>query len=850
MVGIDFGNANNVVALARRKGIDVVLNDESKRETPSMLNFGEKQVRRRQTVEWGEKKDEGRSEVEGKTPFWASMIWNETTDERLICTRRTQRFIGSAAGDKINMQPKNTLTQLKRLIGKKFDDEEVQSDIASMPFPVKRGPNGEIVFTVQYMGASREFTTEQCVAMVLSDLKRIAENDNGTKCSDCVISVPVYATDAQRRGMLDAASICGLNVLRLMHETTATALSYGIFKTAEFTDEPTNVAFIDVGHSAMQVCVVQFTKSGLKILSTGFDRNLGGRNFDEVMFDHFCEEFKGTKKIDVRSNPRASLRLKIAIEKLKKILSANPEAPLNIECLMDDIDVQSMMSREKMEELAADTIARLMGPIETAVKEAGLTVDDISAVELVGNASRVPAIASRLETFFGKVPGRTLNASECVARGCALQGAMLSPLFRVREFEVHDSFPFPVEVSWATDDGGNKTMELFERNNAVPNSKLMTFFKKEKFAIQAKYSESTLLSPATEPVVGTFEVGPFAPAADGDKQKLKVKVRLNLNGLVNVESAHTVEEIEEEAPAVPEAEMKDSADAPADGAEGMETDSKEEPAKEEAKEEDKAPAKKKVKKTDVPVTSHVGGLPKEVLERFTNEEYDMALQDKVMEETKERKNAVEAYVYSMRSAISDRLAEYVDDATRESFGSLLNATEDWLYEDGEDESKGVYIAKLEELQAIGEPIAAREREETERPTAIAALTSSANGFLAMCGDEDHAHIDAADLEKITKECNDALSWLNEKQALQASTAKTQPAVLLSADIEKKRATLERYATPILNRPKPKPKVEEPAAEPEPMDDGSAEQPAADAEAADAEAAKDDEAMDDAADSLD
>jgi len=800
VVGIDFGNANNVVALARRKGIDVVLNDESKRETPSMLNFGEK-----------------------------------------------QRFIGSAAGDKINMQPKNTLTQLKRLIGKKFDDEEVQSDIAAMPFPVKRGPNGEIVFTVQYMGASREFTTEQCVAMVLSDLKRIAENDNGTKCSDCVISVPVYATDAQRRGMLDAASICGLNVLRLMHETTATALAYGIFKTSEFTDQPTNVAFIDVGHSAMQVCIVQFTKSGLKILSTGFDRNLGGRNFDEVMFDHFCEEFKATKKIDVRSNPRASLRLKIAIEKLKKILSANPEAPLNIECLMDDIDVQSMMTREKMEELAADTIARLMGPIETAVKEAGLTVDDISSVELVGNASRVPAISSRLETFFGKVPGRTLNASECVARGCALQGAMLSPLFRVREFEVHDSFPFPVEVSWATDDGSNKTMELFERNNAVPNSKLMTFFKKEKFAIQAKYSESTLLSPATEPGVGTFEVGPFAPAADGDKQKLKVKVRLNLNGLVSVESAHTVEEIEEEAPAVPEAEMKDSADAPADGAEGMETDSKEEP-KEEAKEEDKAPAKKKVKKTDVPVTSHVGGLPKEVLERFTNEEYDMALQDKVMEETKERKNAVEAYVYSMRSAISDRLAEYVDDATRESFGSLLNATEDWLYEDGEDESKGVYIAKLEELQAIGEPIAAREREETERPTAIAALTNSANGFLAMCGDEDHAHIDAADLEKITKECNDALSWLNEKQALQASTAKTQPAVLLSADIEKKRATLERYATPILNRPKPKPKVEEPAAEPEPMDDGS-EQPAADGEAEAADA-KDDEAMDDAADSLD
>lgn len=737
------------------------------------------------------------------------------------------------------MQPRNTVTQLKRLVGRSFDDPEVQADLPGLMFPVKRGKHGEIILEVDYLGKKKQLTPEQAVAAILSDLKRIAEKDNGTKVTDCVISIPVFATDAHRRAMLDAASICGLNVLRLMHETTATALSYGIFKTAEFTDEPVNVAFVDVGHSSMQVCIAQFTKTGLKILSTGFDRNLGGRNIDEVLFNHFCEEFKATKKIDVRSNPRAALRLKSALEKVKQILTANPEAPLNIECLMDDVDVHSMMSRDKMEELAAETISRLVAPVEAAVKEAGLTVDDIAAVELVGNASRMPSVANRMQDFFGKVPSRTLNASECVSRGCALQGAMLSPLFRVREFEVQDSFPFPVSVAWKSDDGSDKTMELFERNNLVPSTKLMTFFKSDKFDIEASYAETQgLLSPGTDIKVGKFSIGPLPKLPKGEKHKLKVKVRLNLNSLVSVESAQVVEEIEEEVPApAQEEEMKD-APAPTEGAEGMETDAKEEP-----KAEEKPAAKKKVKKTDVPVSSDVGGLPAKVLEQLTHEEYDMALQDKVIEETKERKNAVEEYVYSMRSKLSDELSEYVDDSTRESFNAMLNATEDWLYEDGEDETKGVYIKKLEELQAIGAPIEIRAREEYERPSAIASLNELAQRFLSMAGDEAHAHIDAADLQQVTKECNDALAWLNEKMTLQSSLGKTQPAALLTADIEKKRGTLERFALPILNRPKPAPKVETPpqTEEPEPME-GS--EPAAEGEEAN------DQAMDDAADSLD
>ena len=590
--------------------------------------------------------------------------------------------------------------------------------------------------------------------------------------------------------------------MRLMHETTATALAYGIFKTAEFGDDPHNVVFVDVGHSSLQVCVVRFTKSGLKVLATGFDRNLGGNAFDQAMFDHFCDEFKETQKIDIKSNARASLRLRVAVEKMKKILSANPDAPLNIECLMDDKDVRSSMTREKMEELTQHLLDRMMAPVISAMSESGMTPPDIKAVELVGNASRMPFIPTQLQTFFGMECSRTLNASECVARGCALQGAMLSPQFKVRDFEVVDSFPFPVSFYWQGDEGEQKEMELFERNNTVPSLKAMTFFRNETFGVQAKYTTPTLLPPNAELAIGAFEIGPVPKCKDPEgKTKLKVKVRLNLNGLVDVESTQAIEEVDEEI-TVPAPEPKEG-EEPAEG-EPMET----------------TKIVKKIIKTDVPVSSVAGGLPAAVLEQFITEEFEMALQDRVMEETKERKNAVEEYVYSMRSKVSGALSAYAEPATAEAFGKLLNDTEDWLYDDGEDETKGVYVAKLAELKAMGDPMELRAAEENARPGAAASLTATAVAIAGQAApDAAHDHIDAADLESIMAEVKKATEWLSEKQGLQAAQSKSADPMLLSADIAKKEEALKRFATPILARPKPAP-APAPAPEPEvsePMD---------------------------------
>jgi heat shock protein 4 len=390
VVGLDVGNENCIVAVARQRGIDVVLNDESKRETPALVSFNEK-----------------------------------------------QRFVGTAASSSLTMTPKNTVAQIKRLLGRNFKDEDVQQDLLRFPFSVTEGPDGAPLIHVQYLGDSKSFTSSQILGMILSNLKSIAEKNLQTNVADCVIGIPVFFSEIQRRAMLDAASIAGLRPLRLMHETTATALGYGIYKTDLPDNDPINVVFVDVGHAAMQVCVVAFKKGQLKVLTHAFDRSLGGRDFDEVLFDHFCEKFKEEYRIDVRSNARASQRLRTACEKMKKVLSANPEAPLNIECLMDEKDVRGFMKRDDFEKMAQPILHRVSALCERALEGANISPDKLYAVEVVGSGSRVPSIIKILTDVFKKEPSRTMNASECVARGCALQCAMLSPTFRVREFEVN-----------------------------------------------------------------------------------------------------------------------------------------------------------------------------------------------------------------------------------------------------------------------------------------------------------------------------------------------------------------------------------------------------------------------------
>ncbi|KAK2654895.1 hypothetical protein Ddye_014751 [Dipteronia dyeriana] len=808
VVGFDFGNESCIVAVARQRGIDVVLNDESKRETPALVCFGDK-----------------------------------------------QRFIGTAGAATSMMNPKNTISQIKRLIGRQFSDPELQRDLKSFPFAVTEGPDGFPLIHARYLGETRMFTPTQVMGMVLSNLKCIAEKNLNAAVVDCCIGIPVYFTDLQRRAVMDAAQIAGLHPLHLIHETTATALAYGIYKTDLPENDQLNVAFVDIGHSSMQVCIAGFKKGQLKILAHSFDRSLGGRDFDEVLFQHFAEKFKGEYKIDVYQNARACLRLRAGCEKLKKMLSANPEAPLNIECLMEEKDVRGFIKRDEFEQISIPILERVKRPLEKALAETGLSVENVHMVEVVGSASRVPAVMKILTEFFGKEPRRTMNASECVARGCALQCAILSPTFKVREFQVNENFPFSIALSWkgTAPDAKNEATEnqqstiVFPKGNPIPSVKALTFYRSGTFTIDVQYADvSELQAPAK---ISTYTIGPFQ-STKSERAKVKVKVRLNLHGIVSIESATLLEEEEIEVPVTKEPEkesakmetdeasndavppssnetdenMQDAkGTADASGAENGVPESGDKPVQMET--DTKVP-KKKVKKTNIPVAELVyGAMVPTDLQKAVEKEFEMALQDRVMEETKDKKNAVEAYVYDMRNKLCDKYHAFVTDSEREQFTTRLQEVEDWLYEDGEDETKGVYIAKLEELKKQGDPIEERYKESAERGSVIDQLVYCVNSYreAAMSTDPKFEHIDLADKQTVLNECVEAEAWLREKKQHQDTLPKYAAPVLLLADLRKKAEALDRFCRPIMTKPKPaKPATPETPATPPPQ--GTEQQP--------------------------
>ncbi|XP_047157901.1 heat shock 70 kDa protein 15-like [Vigna umbellata] len=817
VVGFDFGNESCIVAVARQRGIDVVLNDESKRETPAIVCFGDK-----------------------------------------------QRFLGTAGAASTMMNPKNSISQIKRLIGRQFADPELQRDLKTFPFVVTEGPDGYPLIHARYLGEVKTFTPTQVFGMMLSNLKEIAEKNLNAAVVDCCIGIPLYFTDLQRRAVLDAATIAGLHPLRLFHETTATALAYGIYKTDLPENDQLNVAFVDVGHASMQVCIAGFRKGQLKVLSQSFDRSLGGRDFDEVLFHHFVAKFKEDYKIDVLQNARACLRLRAACEKLKKVLSANPEAPLNIECLMDEKDVRGFIKRDEFEQLSLPILERVKGPLEKALAEAGLTVDNVHMVEVVGSGSRVPAINKILTEFFKKEPRRTMNASECVARGCALQCAILSPTFKVREFQVNESFPFSISLSWkgsssdAQESGPDSKQStlVFPKGNPIPSVKALTIYRQGTFSIDVQYDDvSGLQTPAK---ISTYTIGPFQ-STKGEKAKIKVKVRLNVHGIVSIESATLLEEEETEVPVSKESvgenakmetdepaagaatppstnyndvNMQDAnANATADvpGAENGTSEAGDKPVQMDTDTKAEAP-KKKIKKINVPVAELVyGAMSATDVQKAVEKEFEMALQDRVMEETKDKKNAVEAYVYDMRNKLNDKYQEFVIDSDREAFTTKLQEVEDWLYEDGEDETKGVYIAKLEELKKQGDPIEERYKEYTERGSIIDQLVYCINSYreVAMSSDPKFDHIDISEKQKVLNECVEAENWLREKKHHQDTLPKYASPVLLSADIRKKAEAVDRFCKPIMTKPKPpppKPTTPEAPATPPPQGSEQQQQP--------------------------
>jgi heat shock protein len=487
VVGIDFGLDTCYISVARAGGIETIANDYSMRDTPSFVGFGDQ-----------------------------------------------QRILGVGAKSQLLTNLKKTFFGFKPLLGRKYSDPIVREEATKLHYPISQGPDDSILVTVNYLGKQTTFTPLQITAMLFTKLREIADTALQTKVKDVVISVPVYYTDRERRALLDAATIAGLNVLKLMNDTTATALAYGIYKQdlPPPEEKARNVVFVDCGHRGIQVSACSFNKGKLAVQSCAFDQTSGGRAFTEKLVDHFVEDFQKRYRMNPREQPKALMKLRSELEKIKKQMSANTNnLPLNIECFMNDKDVSGHVNRETFEELIAPELERVEAVLRQCLETSKWKPDDVYSVEIVGGSTRVPAIKNLIEKVFGKTPNTTLNADEAVSRGCALQCAILSPTFKVREFSVTDVQPFPISLRWSAEsDSGD--MVVFPQFHAVPFSKMLTFYRRDVFSVEGEYDNT---APIAERHIGTFEIGEVKPQADGSNQKVKVKVRMTRSQSNSVE---------------------------------------------------------------------------------------------------------------------------------------------------------------------------------------------------------------------------------------------------------------------------------------------------------------------------
>uniref|UniRef100_A0A8C9X8M6 Heat shock protein 4b n=1 Tax=Sander lucioperca TaxID=283035 RepID=A0A8C9X8M6_SANLU len=704
----------------------------------------------------------------------------------------------------------------KRFHGRAFSDPYVHRLKNSLVYDIAQMPTGTTGIKVMYMEEEKVFSIEQVTAMLLTKLKETAEHALKKPVADCVVSVPCYYTDAERRSVVDAAQIAGLNCLRLMNETTAVALAYGIYKQdlPAPEEKARNVVFVDLGHSGYQTSVCAFNKGKVKVLSTACDPELGGKDFDEVLVRHFCEEFGKKYKIDVKTKPRALVRLYQECEKLKKLMSANSsDLPLNIECFMNDIDVTGKLNRGQFEEMCSDILARVEAPLQSLLENTKLKKEDIYAVEIVGGASRIPSVKERISKFFGKELNTTLNADEAVARGCALQCAILSPAFKVREFSITDIVSYPISLKWhSAAEEGLSDCEVFPMNHAAPFSKVLTFFRKEPFSLEAYYNNASGL-PYPDPTIGQFLIQKVVPQASGESSKVKVKVRVNIHGIFSVSSASLVEVQKSDETEEP---METEQDNGKEEEVQPNTTTTEE-GKGEKKSDQPPQAKKpkvKTKVLELPIeNSPQWQLADDMLNLFVENEGKMIMQDKLEKERNDAKNNVEEYVYEMRDKLHGMLEKFVSESVN-ALSLKLEDTENWLYEDGEDQPKQVYIDKLAELKKLGQPIQERYTEAEERPKAFEELGKQIQQYMKFVEaykmkEEQYDHLDEADVNKVDKLASDAMIWMNSAMNQQSKQSLTVDPSIKVKDIQAKTRELFSTCNPVVTKPKPKPKVELP-----------------------------------------